>query len=260
MTANDFKTLVSRELEGLPPMPSVVADVLAEGARRQRRRRMVGTGLAVASIISVVAVGATVLPKVTESESPGSSNGRPVPSVANQGPVTDSRDEFTQWAARKFSEVLPQRFGPVQPTGQYASFATHVGEVEIEFNLVVSLTDWAHSNVEPEDVNFTANCADAGDTCVDSPAQNAIAYHDTTDDAHPYAGMEMFVVDRTDAADEVDLNFFGERHSGTPVPLTDHEILTLAESPQFEQIWHEVTAHPDWVSSGRILSCQTRRC
>jgi hypothetical protein len=252
MTANDLKTLASRDLEALPPMPSVVSDVLAEGARRQRRRRTVGAGLAAASIIGVAAVGASVLPRAAESES---SNPRATPSVASSAPITDTKDEFTTWAARKFSEALPDRFARVQPTVQH-DFVTHVGGVQVDFNLTVGLTDWAHSDLEPGDVDLIEDCADGGpgDTCAELPDQNAIAYHETTDDSYPYAGMEMDVADRTDAADTVNLNFFGQRHSGTPVPLTDQEILALIDSSQFEQIWREVTAHPDWVSSSEIMS------
>jgi hypothetical protein len=259
MTANDLKTLASRDLEGLPPMPSVVSDVLAEGARRRRRRRTVGAGLATASVIGVIAVGASALPgMVAESES---SSSRATSTVVSSGPITDSEDEFTRWAARKFSEALPERFAPARPTDEFAVFVTHVGGVQVDFNLNVTLTDWANSDVEPGEVDLTPDCADGGpgETCAELPEQNAIASHETTSDSYPYAGMEMYVGDRTDAADTVHLNFFGKRHSGTPVPLTDQEILALVESPQFEQIWREVTAHPHWVNSGTIALAQPVR-
>jgi hypothetical protein len=253
MTTNDLKTLVSRDLESLPPMPSVVADVIAEGARRQRRRRTGGVGLAAASIVGVIAAGAS-LPGVVE---PKSSNPPVTSKVQGGGPITDTKDEFTEWAARKFSEALPERFGQVQPTEQH-DFVTHVDGVRVDFNLNVTLTDWEHSDVEPGDVDLTAHCSDGlGDTCAELPSRNAVAYHETTDDAYPYAGMEMSVDERTDAADTVDLNFFGQRFSATPVPPSDQEILALAESPQFEQIWREVTAHPDWVNSITIQAWGT---
>ena len=173
--------------------------------------------------------------------------------VASSAPITETKDEFTEWAAQKFSAALPERFDAVQPTDQH-DFVTHVDGVQVDFNLNVTLTDWAHSDMEPGDVDRTADCADGwGDTCAALPGLNAVAWHDTTGDSYPYAGMEMYVSDRTDAADTVYLNFFGERHSGTSVPLTDQEMLALVESPQFEQIWREVTAHPDWVNSSRIM-------
>lgn len=251
MTANDLKTLASRDLEGLPPMPSVVSDVLAVGARRQRRRRVVGAGLAAASMVGVVAVGTSVLSGVVESEPSESSNPRAASTVTSTAPITDTKDEFTRWAARKLSEALPERFATVQPTRQH-DFVTHVDGVQVDFNLNVTLTDWAHSDLGPDDVDLTPDCADGGpgNTCAELPAQNAIAYHEFSSDSYPQAGMEMYVGDRTDAADTIYLNFFGERHSGIPVPLTDQEILTLVDTPQFEQIWHEVTAHPNWVNSG----------
>lgn len=249
MTANDLKTLASRDLEGLPPMPSVVPDVLAEGARRQRRRRTVGAGLAAASVIGVVAIGTAVLPGTAESGSPAPRTTSGV--ASSSGPITETKGEFAEWAARKFSEALPERFAPVQPTEQH-DFVTHVGGVRVDFNLNVTLTDRARSDLGPEDTDLIPDCAGGGPgvTCAERPEQNAIAYHEMTDDSYPYAGMEMSVHDRTEAADTVHLNFFGERYSGTPVPLTDQEILALAGSPQFEQIWREVTAHPAWVSSG----------
>ncbi len=251
MSANDLKTRASRDLESLPPMPSVVSDVLAKGARRQRRRRTVGAGLAAASIVGVVAVGASVLPgTVVETES---SNPRATSSVASSAPITDTKDEFTKWAAQRLSEALPERFDAVQPTDQH-DFVTHVDGVRLDFNLNVTLTDWAHSDLGPGDVDVTPSCADEwGVTCAELPDQNAIAWHDTTSDSYPYAGMEMSLVDRTDAADTVYLNFFGKRHSGTPVPLSDAEILALVDSPQFEQIWREVAAHPEWVNPSRNM-------
>jgi hypothetical protein len=83
MTDNDLKTLASRDLEGLPPMPSVVA----EGRRRQRRRRTVRVGLAAASIIGAVA-GASGLPIPRSGDTITASSGAFVLAASPGGTIT----------------------------------------------------------------------------------------------------------------------------------------------------------------------------
>lgn len=254
MTSNDLKTLASRELEDLPPMPSVVSDVRAEGARRQRRRRTVGAGLAAASVIGVIGLGASMLPGIGESTAPTD----PAPSVASDGgPVTDTKAEFDEWAAQKFASVLPERFSAVHPKPGQHTFVTSAEGLRITFNINLTLTDWEHSDLDPSDIDLLPSCEEAGvANCAELPSQNAIAYHERADDPSAYAGMEMYIGDRSQTSDMVALNFFGNASKG-PLPISNEEILALVDSPEFEQIWREYMAHPKWVFSSQHLMADT---
>lgn len=257
MTSKDLKTLASRELDDLPPMSSVVSDVLAEGARRQRRRRTAGVGLAAASIVGVVAVGTSVLPGLVGSDSPTPSQTPGVASAttgASDGPLTSTKAEFDAWAAQRFAAALPQRFSDVRPAGRHYSFVAAVDGRQIRFTINITQTDWEKSDLDPSDIDLAPSCesvAPAG--CAELPSQKAIAYHETTDDGYAYAGMEMYLDDRSPAADEIALNFVDKASQG-PVPIGNEELLTLVESQEFEQIWREYTAHPDWVYRSQIIA------
>jgi hypothetical protein len=58
-------------------------------------------------------------------------------SVAGSAPITDTKDDFTEWAARRFSRALPERFATVQPTDQH-DFVTDVAGERVHFNLNVT--------------------------------------------------------------------------------------------------------------------------
>jgi hypothetical protein len=264
MTSEDFKTAITDELRDLPPMPTVVPHVLAEGRRRERRRRWAGAGLAAAAVVGVAAVvptafggntfgGAADAPSL-QATGAGSDRSSTNAASGAADPVTDTKPEFTAWAADRFSEALPERFSPVRPTGNF-EFVTRTAGTRIEFNLNITEIDWRQSDFDPGDVDLTPTCASiGGDTCAERPDMAAVAHHETTSDEYAYAGMEMYLGGRSEAADNVALNFFGPRHSGEPVPLTDSEILDLAATSRFEQIWREYTAHPTWVYDEVLMS------
>lgn len=248
MTSNDFKSLAARELDEVTPMPTVLPDVMAEGARRHRRTRTLRVGLAAAAVGGVIAVGAIGFG--TAEDDPGPERSGVL--TASNGPETSTKSEFTQWAAERFSTALPDRFGPVRPGSRNYTFVTGADGVRLQFNLNVTLTDWEKSNLDPNSVDLEMSCSDvAPDPCAALPKKNAIAYRGPLDDGGAFAGMEMHLEGHPNRADSIALNFFGV--DGDRVPLSNNEILAIVDSPEFEAIWREYTAHPKWVYASYLM-------
>lgn len=255
MTKDDLRTAISDELRDLPPMRTVLPQVLAEGQRdvlrRSRRRRWATVGLATAAVVGIASVAPIAFDQDAETPSlratDGESDRTSLEVATPAGPVTDTKPEFTAWAADQLSELLPERFSRVRPAGTF-DFVTRTAGTRVEFNLNITKVDWENSDIDPGEIDLAPSCGEVdGGSCAELPSKHAIAHHETTDDEFPYAGMEMYLDGQSKAADHVALNFFGPRNSDEPVPLTNQEILDLVASPRFERIWREYTAHPEWV-------------
>ena len=244
MSPADLRSRLSEEISDLTPMRTVVPDVLNEGARRHRARRVASVGLAAAAA-GLIVLGTALAPRLSD-DGPTASSNAPAKQSDNV-PQTQTRDEFDAWAAQRFGELLPARFGEVRATTRH-SFAAWVDGRKVGFNINVTKTDWENSTVDPSDVDLAPSCSDFGPDCVALPNQNAIAYHDSP----ASAGMKLYLGGRSTAADGIALNFFGKAADG-PVPISNEEILSMTDSEGFEEIWREYTAHPKWVYSSTLM-------
>lgn len=262
MSPSDLRDRISEEISHLPPMRTAVPEVLAEGARRRRRRHAVGAGIAAAAIIGAVAVGASVigpgggadqLPAPATNGADGLKTSTPTATPLRAIPATSDPEEFARWAAPRFSAALPDGYEDVRVLhrgGNVYDYVTHApdGRTRVTFHLEM----WSI----PKDFPSLEGCAPGHRECAERPEIDAKAYlaeEELSANPNPptrgYGELDM----RPQAGPKnYDLMLEFTASQGIAVPLSPDEILDLAESPAFDAIWHEYAAHGEWVSAAEL--------
>lgn len=245
MTGTDLRSAIDEELRDLEPMPTVLPEVLAEGAARRRRRRKTGIVLAAAAVTGIVGLGATTVPGVLD---PG-----PEQRDAATATTGDKR-EFLHWAAGRLDVALPDRVGTVRvlEKGDNHDLVVDADGMRIEMDLALHPADTPHSPAEG-DVYIPLTCFQTGnDNCATAPGGDAIVYRQnggyySSGNSIPSASMNVDLRGRSEVADSTGLYLYGQRPPAGPVPVTDQELFDVAGSPEFESVWREYAAHPEWI-------------
>ncbi|UYM06793.1 hypothetical protein [Solicola gregarius] len=259
MSPADLRSRITDEISDLPPMRTVVPDVVADGARSQRRRRAASIGLVAAAIVGAVAVGTAGIDLGGDAHQQvaPATNGVAPPATAAPSdnpframPATSNPEEFAHWAAPRFSDALPDDFEDVRVLDRGDGVYDYVTRDADGTQLTFHLEMWSI----PKGYPSLDGCAPGHRECAVAPEIDAKAYLAEEElganPNPPTRGIADLQMRPTAGPKDYDLLLEFTADQDVTVPLSPEEILDLAASKPFDAIWQEYASHGGWVKAG----------